>query len=79
MNLVMLPMFVASGVFFSTAKFPGFLQPWLRVLPLTDLNDALRAVLIEGAGLRGVALPCLYLAAIAVVTFSIALRIFRWR
>jgi ABC-2 type transport system permease protein len=78
-NLVMLPMFVASGVFFSTARFPDSVQPLLRVLPLTALNDALRAVMIDGAGLRGVAVPCAILAGTGAVTFAAALRLFRWR
>ena len=78
-NLVMLPMFVGSGVFFSTARFPNAAQPFLRVLPLTALNDALRAILIEGAGLGQIVAPVALLAGIAAVSFAIALRIFRWR
>jgi ABC-type polysaccharide/polyol phosphate export permease len=78
-NLVMLPMFVASGVFFSTARFPDAVQPYLRVLPLTALNDALRAVMIEGAGLRAVAPQAALLAGTALLTFVVALRLFRWR
>lgn len=78
-NLVQLPMFVASGVFFSTARFPEVVQPYLRVLPLTALNDAMRAVMIDGAGLGGILAPVLLLAAIAASTFALALRIFRWR
>ena len=78
-NLVMLPMFVGSGVFFSTARFPDAVQPFLRALPLTALNDALRAVMIEGAGLRAIAAQAALLAGTAAVTFFAALRLFRWR
>jgi ABC-2 type transport system permease protein len=78
-NLVMLPMFVASGVFFSTARFPDAVQPFLRVLPLTALNDALRAVMIDGAGVPAIAAQCAILAGTAAVTFFAALRLFRWR
>jgi ABC-type multidrug transport system permease subunit len=78
-NLVMLPMFVASGVFFSTARFPEAVQPALRALPLTALNDALRAVMIDGAGLRQILGPVALLAGIAVVSFAAALKLFRWR
>src|SRR5882724_9396227 len=78
-NLVMLPMFVTSGVFFSTARFPDGVQPLLRVLPLTALNDALRAVMIDGGGLRAVAPQCALLAGTAAITFVAALRVFRWR
>ena len=78
-NLVMLPMFIGSGVFFSTARFPGFFQPFLRALPLTALNDSVRAVMIEGAGPRAVAGEAGLLAAIGAVSFALALRLFRWR
>ena len=78
-NLVMLPMWVASGVFFSTRRFPDAAQPFLRVLPLTALNDAMRAIMIDGAGLRAVLAPVALLAGIAAVSFAVALRIFRWR
>ena len=78
-NLVMLPMFVGSGVFFSTARFPDAVQPFLRALPLTALNDALRAIMIDGAGLRGIAFPIALLLGTAAVSFAAALRFFRWR
>jgi len=77
-NLIMMPMFIGSGVFFSTSRFPAFLQPVLAALPLTALNDSLRAVMIDGKGLAGVAGPAALLAAIAVVSFGAALRLFRW-
>jgi ABC-2 type transport system permease protein len=77
-NLVMLPMFVLSGVFFSSENFPAAVQPAIRALPLTALNDALRAVMNEGAGLAGVAPQAALLAAVGVLSFAAALRIFRW-
>jgi ABC-type multidrug transport system permease subunit len=79
MNLVMMPMFIGSGVFFSTANFPDAAQPALRALPLTALNDGLRAILNEGAGMRECALWLGVLAAWTVVSFLAALRFFRWR
>ena len=59
MNLVMVPMWVFSGIFFSTERFPAAIQPFIQALPLTALNDALRAVMLEGAGLaaRGPGAP----------------------
>src|SRR3989441_1472583 len=51
MNLVMLPMWILSGTFFSYARFPDAMQPFVKALPLTALNDALRAVMIDGTGL----------------------------
>lgn len=77
-NLVMMPMFLLSGVFFSASHFPELLQPFIRLLPLTALNDALRLVMNEGAGVAAVAPRVLLLAAMAVVSFAAALRWFRW-
>jgi ABC-2 type transport system permease protein len=79
MNLVMMPMFVGSGVFFATTNFPDAMQPYLRALPLTAMNDALRAVANQGAGLREIMSPVLVLCAWGLVSFAAALRIFRWR
>jgi ABC-2 type transport system permease protein len=79
MNLVMMPMFVGSGVFFATTNFPDGMQPYLRALPLTAMNDALRAVANQGAGLREVASPVVVLCVWGLVSFAAALRVFRWR
>ena len=54
MNLVMLPMWVLSGVFFASTNFPDAMQPFIQVLPLTALNDALRAIVNEGQSLAAV-------------------------
>jgi ABC-type multidrug transport system permease subunit len=77
-NLVMMPMFILSGVFFSADNFPALMLPAIRALPLTALNDGLRAVMNEGAGLYAVARQALLLAAVSVVSFALALRFFRW-
>jgi ABC-2 type transport system permease protein len=78
-NLVMLPMWLLSGVFFASSNFPDAMQPTIRILPLTALNDALRAVMLQGGG-PAVVLPQLsLLAAWGLLSFGIALRIFRWR
>jgi ABC-type multidrug transport system permease subunit len=78
MNLVMVPMWIFSGIFFSTERFPAAIQPFVQALPLTALNDALRAVMLEGAGMVTV-LPELALMAVwGIVSFVIAVRVFRW-
>jgi ABC-type multidrug transport system permease subunit len=79
MNLVMMPMYLLSGVFFSSAHFPAMLQPIIRVLPLTALNDALRAIMNDGAGLSAVLMPVTVLLVCTVATFGVALRVFRWQ
>ncbi len=79
MNLIMLPMWVASGVFFSAERFPEFFQPVIQALPLTCLNNALRGVMLEGDSLLALWRPLLILIAWGSVSFTIALRIFRWK
>jgi ABC-type multidrug transport system permease subunit len=78
MNLVMMPMFVLSGVFFSADHFPSFIQPAVRALPLTALNDGLRAVMNEGAAPLALLPQAALLAGVAVASFGAALRLFRW-
>jgi ABC-2 type transport system permease protein len=78
MNLVMLPMWLLSGIFFSSDRFPEAVQPAIKALPLTALIDALRAVMQEGASLASQLPQVGMLAAWAVVTFALALRWFRW-
>jgi ABC-2 type transport system permease protein len=73
-----MPMFVGSGVFFSAGNFPAAMQPFLRVLPLTALNDALRTIVNEGGSLGAIARPAGWLAACGLVSFAAALRLFRW-
>ena len=78
MNLVMLPMWLLSGIFFTSERFPAAVQPFIKVLPLTALNNSLRAVMQEGAGLTS-QLPEIGLLAVwAVATFVLALKLFRW-
>lgn len=79
MNFAMLPMWVGSGTFFSTERFPAAAQPFIQALPLTALNDALRAVMLDGAGFGAVLPELAILAAWGVVSFVVALRIFRWQ
>jgi len=79
MNFAMLPMWVVSGVFFSSAHFPAATQPLIHALPLTALNDALRAVMLDGAPVRAVGSELAILSAWAGVCFTVALKVFRWK
>jgi ABC-2 type transport system permease protein len=79
MNFVMLPMYLLSGAFFSSKHFPEVLQPFIRALPLTALNDSMRAVINEGAGLSSQIVPIAILLAWGVISFVVALRLFRWQ
>ena len=79
MNFIMLPMWLLSGTFFSSERFPQVLQPFIQALPLTALNNLLRAVMNEGAGLSSNWLPISILLAWFVVSFIVALKIFKWQ
>lgn len=79
MNLVMLPMWLVSGTFFSYERFPAAVQPAIRALPLTALNDALRAVVNDGLPLAATWSEMAVLLGWGLVSFVIALRIFRWQ
>ena len=79
MNLSTVPMWVVSGVFFSASNFPQPMQPIIQALPLTALVNALRDVILEGAGLGSVTRELAVLAGWGIGGFVIALRIFRWR
>ncbi len=78
MNLVMLPMWLLSGIFFSSDRFPAVVQPLIKALPLTALIDALRAVMQDGASLASQWGPIANLAVWSVLSFVLALRWFRW-
>ena len=79
MNLVMLPMWILSGTFFSYSRFPDAMIPFVKALPLTALNDALRAIMVDGAGLMSLGAPLAIVVAWGAVSFAVALKIFRWR
>jgi ABC-type polysaccharide/polyol phosphate export permease len=79
MNLVMMPMWVLSGVFFSSANFPAAAQPVIQALPLTATINALRATMLQGAGWATVAPSIAIITAWLVATFALALKLFRWR
>jgi ABC-2 type transport system permease protein len=78
MNVVMVPMWIFSGVFFSWSHFPDAIQPLIRLLPLTALNDGLRAVLLDGAGFGTTAGYLANMLVWGIVTFVVSLRVFRW-
>jgi ABC-type multidrug transport system permease subunit len=79
MNLVMMPMWILSGIFFSASRFPAVIQPLVRALPLTAANDALRGNMLQGLSLGQMIAPVAILLAWALAAFAVSLRIFRWR
>ena len=79
MNLAMVPMWIFSGIFFSTERFPAKIQPFVQALPLTALNDALRGVMLQGTGLVPLLPECAVLAVWGTIGFWLALKFFRWQ
>ncbi len=79
MNLVMLPMWILSGVFFSAARFPAIIEPFIRALPLTAAIDTLRGNMLQGMNMGQMITPIAILLAWLVIPFAISLKIFRWR
>jgi ABC-2 type transport system permease protein len=79
MNLVMLPMWIFSGVFFSASRFPETIQPFIQALPLTAVVDALRANILRGSGWEAIAPETAIIMAWLGVSFLLALKLFRWR
>jgi len=79
MNLVMLPMWILSGVFFSASRFPNVIQPFVKALPLTAAIDAMRGNMLQGTGLGHMAAQLAILTAWFCVPFVVSLKIFRWR
>lgn len=79
MNLVMIPMWIGSGIFFSTERFPDIVQPLIQLLPLTPLIAALREVMQEGATLTDVGIEFAVILVWGLATFGVALKLFRWQ
>jgi ABC-type polysaccharide/polyol phosphate export permease len=79
MNLVMMPMYFLSGVFFSHERFPEFMHPFIRLLPLTAMNDSLRGVINDGKSVFELLPEIGILAAWTVISFTLALKLFRWK
>jgi len=77
-NVVMMPMWIFSGVFFSYERFPAVIQPLIKALPLTALNDALRASILEGTPLSHQWSRLLVLGLWGGISFLLALKWFRW-
>jgi len=79
MNLLQVPMWILSGVFFSSQRFPAIVQPLIKALPLTALIDALRALMLQGASLAQLTPQLATLGAWLIVCFGLSLKLFRWR
>ena len=77
-NLVVMPMMILSGIFFSYHNFPDWAINVIQKLPLTILADNIRSIFIEGAGLVEIVTPFLLLIGIGVTAFVSGLRVYKW-
>jgi ABC-2 type transport system permease protein len=77
-NLILIPMWLFCGVFFSPERFPKALHGPIEALPLTAANEALRAIMLEGRGLATLPSQLAILAVWGIASYAIALKIFRW-
>jgi ABC-type multidrug transport system permease subunit len=77
-NVVVMPMMVLSGIFFSYHNFPDWSIPVIQKFPLTTMTDGIRSIFNEGAGFAETAIPVLILTATGVVFFLTGLKIFKW-
>jgi len=77
-NLFMFPQYFLSGTFFSRGALPQGIQPVLKYLPLTALNDAMRKVSFEGLHIWNVWSEVLILLVWCVVVYIIAAKVFKW-
>ena len=77
-NVIVMPMMLLSGIFFSYHNFPDGLIPFLQKLPLTLVADGMRSIIIEGAGFHQIMIPFLILTFGGIVFFTIGLKLFRW-
>jgi len=77
-NLVVMPMMILSGIFFSYHNFPDAIIPFIQKLPLTLVADGMRSIFIEGAGFQQIAFPSVVLFFGGIIFFAAGLKMFRW-
>ena len=78
MNVIIFPMMFLSGTFFEVKNMPGFIEPVVKIMPLTYLNDALRQIMVDGSPLHSMATDMAVLTGWAVVCLGVTIRFFRW-
>jgi len=77
-GLVTFPMFFLGGVFIPIERLPDAVQVIAYMMPLTYFSDALRAVMIRGAGFAEIAVDLGVLGLFAAAVFALAVKLFRW-
>lgn len=77
-QIVQLPMMFLSGIFFPVDMMPGFMQPVVKIIPLTYLADSLRQVMIGAPGNFSMRVNIVVLSSWLVFTFLITVKFWRW-
>jgi len=77
MMTLMFPMMFLSGVFFPIQQMPSFMQSVASFLPLTYAADALRKVMVLGAGIQSIFTDVVVLAAFGSILLAIAVPMFK--
>ncbi len=77
-NMITMPQLLLSGVFLSTSNFPDWLQPICKILPLTQLNNALRQIAFQGKSILTLGEPILILTIWGILVYTLAVKVFRW-
>ena len=77
-NLVTMPQFLLGGTFFTTAAFPSWLQKFCEILPLKQLNDAMRNIAFEGAHLTNCGKQLGILGIWGIIVYAVAIKVFKW-
>jgi ABC-2 type transport system permease protein len=77
MMTIMFPMMFLGGVFFPIQQMPWYMQDIAKFLPLTYASNALRKVMVLGAGIPQISTELIVLIVFGVVMIAIALPVFR--
>ena len=77
-NLVAFPMIFLGGSYFPLDA-PTVLEPVVQAIPLTHLNDALRAIVNHADGVSDLWLSWTVLAVWIGAGFILSMRLFRWQ
>ncbi len=77
-NVVVMPMMVSSGIFFSYHNFPDWITPVIEKMPLTLMADSIRSIFIEGAGFSQAWPALAILVGTGTLFYLVGLKIYKW-
>ena len=77
-NVVVMPMMILSGIFFSYHNFPDWFIPIIQKFPLTIMADDIRGIFIEGAGFAETFIHGLILSVTGILFFIAGIKYFKW-